>query len=132
MKHIHGTLMIECSRFNSISIHIRLHMYPSDVYILFVRVCVFSVYHEDLYQPLIDSMIACSTADTVTLLGLTREFMKPSFFDRLRQHFTYSLIPHRNIRADDEHSNIGIFACKLRRPSPPPMIEIREKPAVNT
>ena len=93
-----------------------LPFFSSCLFLLFMFIFVDSVYHEDLYQPLIDSMIACSTPDSIILLGLTRDFMKPSFFDRLRVYFDYSMIPHRSIRNDDEHSNIGIFVCKLLRP----------------
>ena len=67
-----------------------------------------SVYREDLYEPLISSLRACSTLSTVLLLGMTREFTKPLFFELFGQHFSYKqlFIPGNNT------SNTGIFVCR--------------------
>ena len=59
-----------------------------------------SVYREDLYVPLILTILQYSHAHTVTYLGLTKQFMTPSFFESLSSHgLQYRMIPHAVIKS---------------------------------
>jgi hypothetical protein len=58
------------------------------------------VYREDLYQPLIDTMLACSDENTVIILGITREFSKVPFYDALKKHFSFTLIPYETLQIE--------------------------------
>ena len=74
-----------------------------------------SVYREDLYVPLILTILQYSHAHTVTYLGLTKQFMTPSFFESLSSHgLQYRMIPHAVIKScaavqDAVDENIGLF-----------------------
>ena len=76
---------------------------------------LFSVYREDLYLPLILTILKYSHVHTVTYLGLTKQFMSPSFFECLRSHgLLYRMIPHAVIKSyaadqDAVDENIGLF-----------------------
>ena len=76
---------------------------------MLINVQKYSVYREELYMPLIESMRACSSSKTTLILGMTREFTTPLFFKKLGQFFTYNLL----FTPDPDNSNIGLFVCYL-------------------
>lgn len=73
---------------------------------------MFSVYNEELFQPLIDCIQHNSHAHTITFLGLTRDFASPKFFDLLKDNdYYYRKIPDHafvgssSISEDNSQSN---------------------------
>lgn len=55
---------------------------------------LYSLYKEELYEPLIRAMLRTSHAQSVFFLGVTRAFVKPRFFALLTAHgFTYRKMP---------------------------------------
>ena len=53
------------------------------------------VYREQLYTPLIASLLHCMRDDAICFLGLTRQFAKPHFFTKLTTAgLHYTLVPH--------------------------------------
>lgn len=72
------------------------------------------VYREDLYQPLIDTILCTSTKNTLIFLGLTRLFAKTVFFDLLHQNgIYYTKLPEhsvpREIRKESSTADCGIL-----------------------
>ena len=56
--------------------------------------CEFSVYKEELFEPLIKTILSKSHEETVTVLGMTRAFVSTKFFQLLRQYgLQYQKIP---------------------------------------
>jgi hypothetical protein len=77
-----------------------------------------SVYREELYEPLIQSLKLLCHKESIILLGLTRSFAKPSFFSVMRSHgLNYSMIPMEALPqtyySETAGSNVGLFVCTL-------------------
>ena len=77
------------------------------------------VYKEGLYSPLIDALVHCLRPGGVILLGLTRQFAKPLFFQKLVQRgLQYCLIPHESLPAACVSStggnDCGLFVLQTR------------------
>jgi hypothetical protein len=74
---------------------------------------IFSVYREDLYLPLINTLYSCSHSNSVIFLGLTRQFSKPLFFEVLRKSFTFTLVPQHALSTaygvGSGNEEIGLF-----------------------
>ena len=111
---------------------------PKKYDVLFALECV---YNEDLYQPLLSSIVRHSHAHSVTFLALSRDFSKPLFFDLLTKTRTktlvetntsgtktdsyyyqldYKKIPHATIAAAlpgewADRPSAGIFVLYLRK-----------------
>ena len=78
------------------------------------------VYREDLYQPLIDTILHLSTKQTLIFLGLTRLFARPVFFDLLHAHgIYYTRLPEHslpaNLRRDVNTSDCGLLMLYFAR-----------------
>jgi hypothetical protein len=72
------------------------------------------VYREDLYQPLVDTILRCSTKETIIFLGLTRLFAKPCFFDMLHSNGIYfTRLPEQALplvlRNDNSTADCGLL-----------------------
>jgi hypothetical protein len=73
-----------------------------------------SVYREELYEPLINSLKLLCHEESVILLGLTRSFAKPNFFHLMRAHgLRYTMVPMEALPvsyySDTAGSNVGLF-----------------------
>jgi len=78
------------------------------------------VYREDLYQPLIDTLLRLSTKQTLIFLGLTRLFAKPVFFDLLHASgIYYTRLPEHSLpealRRDVNTSDCGLLLLYFAR-----------------
>jgi hypothetical protein len=98
------------------STNILHHLQPL-LYLLSSFPCYYSVYREELYDPLIRALDVVSHEQTVIFLGLTRIFAKPLFFERLRAGgFDYTLVPHecapKQYRSETNNRDIGLFIVR--------------------
>ena len=78
------------------------------------------VYHEKLYQPLIETIAHCAHDDSMVFLGVTRQFAKPQFYAKLAAAgFSYTLVPHEALplscSADTGGRDCGLFLLQRRR-----------------
>ena len=78
------------------------------------------VYKEELYEPLINTLLEVSHNDSIIFLGLTRLFAKRQFFEKLLvAGLTYTLIPQevlpREFQADTNMRDVGLFVLRRRR-----------------
>lgn len=78
----------------------------------------YSVYREELYEPLVKSLQLLCKKDSVIFLGLTRLYAKPSFFRLLRLYgFKYTMIPMEALPeayySQTAGSDVGLFVCSL-------------------
>ena len=75
------------------------------------------VYKEELYVPFITVIKQLANKDSVVILGMTRQFLKPHFFDLLRQFgFVYTLLPQEDFAHEYHNQNgldTGLFLCHL-------------------
>ena len=75
------------------------------------------VYKEDLYRPFLTTIKGLSNLNTVVILGMTRQFLKPLFFELLLEYgFVYTLIPQEEFASKYHHENgydTGLFLCHL-------------------
>jgi len=74
------------------------------------------VYKESLYEPFINTLDELSHSKSLIFLGMTRNFMKPSFFKLLRQHgYMYTLVPQDNMpneyRSNGSLRDTGLLIC---------------------
>jgi len=77
------------------------------------------VYREDLYLPLINALSATSHEGSYIFLGLTRLFIKPYFFDLLKQHgFSYQMIPQESLPLEYQEQtsgrDVGLFILRKK------------------
>jgi hypothetical protein len=87
-----------------------------DVMRITVGVVIYSVYREDLYTPLVRTLLDLMHANSICFLGSTKQFTTPVFFQLLTRHgLVYKKIPHGSMSSSDE--NIGIFVIHRRRRS---------------
>jgi hypothetical protein len=87
-----------------------------DVMQIMVGVVKYSVYKEDLYTPLVHTLLDLMHADSICFLGSTKQFTTPVFFQLLTRHgLVYKKIPHGSMPSSDE--NIGIFVIHRQRSS---------------
>ena len=78
------------------------------------------VYNESLYSPLIQTLGRLCGITSLVFLGLTRLFMKPSFFSLLRDAgFVYTLLPESCLPSQysDQftHRDVGLFVVRRCR-----------------
>lgn len=69
------------------------------------------VYKEELYKPLIDTLLAKGHQKTIAILGITRQFASESFFTLLRARgFRYKKIPQSTMQHvfDDQNSHVSM------------------------
>ena len=66
---------------------------------------MYSVYKEELFIPLIDTLEAKGHENSIAILGITRAFAKESFVDMLRARgFRYKKIPTSSMILSPNHS----------------------------
>lgn len=75
------------------------------------------VYNVSLYLPLIESILHCANEHTIIFLGLTRQFAKAHFFDKLAKNgLSYTLLPHEALplrcRSETGGDDCGIFVVR--------------------
>lgn len=69
-----------------------------------------SVYREDLYLPLIQSIKLQSHRNTLCFIGCTRQFTKPLFFQMLEVHgLAYKKLPSGVLADGQLDESIGLF-----------------------
>lgn len=76
----------------------------------------YSVYREDLYTPLVRTLLDLMHSDSICFLGSTKQFTTPVFFQLVNKYgLVYKKMPHGSMPSSDE--NIGIFVIHRRRSS---------------
>jgi hypothetical protein len=78
------------------------------------------VYREDLYQPLIDTILRTSTKDTLIFLGLTRLFAQHIFFDLLHANgIYYTRLPEHSlplkVRKESATADCGLLLLYFKK-----------------
>jgi hypothetical protein len=78
------------------------------------------VYREDLYQPLIDTILRTSSKDTLIFLGLTRLFAQHIFFDLLHANgIYYTRLPEHSlplkVRKESATADCGLLLLYFPR-----------------
>ena len=83
-----------------------------------VHIC--SVYREELYEPFIKTIANLSkkSKDTLIMIVMTRNFLKPSFFELMSTKYgiSYTLVPQEAVASEYCKLNgidTGLFMCKL-------------------
>lgn len=80
-----------------------------------------SVYKEELFEPLIKTIASKSHENTITILGMTRAFVSPKFFELLRTYgFRYTKIPHATLQGSGLNTkhDIAVIGMFLLEKSP--------------
>jgi len=73
-------------------------------------------YRDDLYDPLIMSLLELSHDKTVILIGCTMQDTKPLFFDKLwKSGFTYTRISDEFLTPDYKGTSFGLFVIHKRK-----------------
>ena len=76
---------------------------------------IISVYKEELYNDLISTLDQLSHNYTIIILGMTKSFIKPSFFQLLhRNGFNYIMLPTSSINYIENvvNNEVGLFIVK--------------------
>jgi hypothetical protein len=72
-------------------------------------------YRDDLYEPLIASLLQYSHSETISLIGVTMNDTKPAFFHKLREAgFRYERLADHLMDPQFRGNTFGIFVIQKR------------------
>lgn len=78
------------------------------------------MYKPEWYEPLLNTLVTLANPDTLIVLGMTRDFIRPHFFKLLEEKYglEYVLCPQEAVAGEFCVQNstavdTGMFFCKL-------------------